>query len=227
MLPISLGILVVALALAYAAHSKPIVAVFWQFLVSMVIIKLGFFNLWLTLTWKRDESVRTTDRWIKDMKKAVLKRRQGRIKDHLKREQAKIDVKAKKDDGGGGGRARTASGSLSRGSSMLSRLTTAGLDLMKGGVGRIPARPKTSGANGVGHGNSTIPMMTTSTSTGGASTAGQIGFHGPRESAISDLTTLAPTSTAAGPDPSRSSATMRGGGGERLRFVGGSLGDIV
>ena len=242
MLPISLSIILVALVLAYAARSKPIVAVFWQFLVSMVIIKLGFFNLWLTLTWKRDKLVRTTDRWIKDMKKGVLKRRQGRMEDHLKREQAKIDAKAKKNDSGGAGGTGTATGSLRRGSSiMMSRLTRGGsrssaaavLDTLNGGESGTPVRPKMSGANGVEPGSTTIPAMTTWTTSGGETTgsgvptAGQSSLNEPRESTVSGFTTLAPTSTT-GRNPSGSSAPIiRGGGGERMRFLGGSPGDIV
>lgn len=100
MLPISLSIIVVALILAYAARSKPLVAVFWRFFVSYIVIESGLFNLWLTLTWQRDKWVRTTDRWVREMKKDVLRRRQRRMEIHLRRKQEDENKKKKESEAG-------------------------------------------------------------------------------------------------------------------------------
>ncbi|KAM7205840.1 hypothetical protein V8F33_000670 [Rhypophila sp. PSN 637] len=252
MLPISISIIVLALILAYAARSKPIVAVFWRFLVSSVIIKSGAFNMWLTLTWQRDKWVRRTDRWVRDMKKDVLRRRQKRMELHLQRKQERAVGAAsamasgveglRRGSAGGSLMSRIVSGSsfvLRRGETASSGFGRAGVHdlskaVMSGGNGNVNTGRNAAAASptGMAEGFELHVLDSGLGSNGrpGTGVGDQSGHNhggaGPSASAISGLTTLAPTNTTDLPGASR--ANMRGGNGRNeLRFWDRSFGEVV
>ncbi|KAK3312035.1 hypothetical protein B0H66DRAFT_101740 [Apodospora peruviana] len=220
MFGISVGIIVLAVLLAYSARSQPIVAVFWRFGILWLVFKSGLFNIWLTLTWKRDKSVRWTDKHLNEMRSDVLKDRQRRMENDLAKVKEKLENQNERRRN-----SRAARGSRSETGSLFTTLSR--------GASRVAPELQLNGRahrTGTGGGeNHELEQMRGANLNRTTSRPPELET---RESTMSGLTTLAPATTAAEPDPSRSSGTtMRGGwgrGGERFRFnLGRSSEEIV